>query len=100
MEETLQFVQTLQSPIRKVAGGCGRAARTRDTRIPVWTLVAYRNQGATDLDFLIQMIYQLRLLGYGIWTCYEVGQANQKISDDQLLNYATNLGRIILTENR
>jgi len=52
MEETLQFVQALQAPIRKVSGVCGGAARIRDTRIPVWTLVAYRNQGANDSELL------------------------------------------------
>jgi uncharacterized protein (DUF433 family) len=52
VEETFQFVQRLQAPIRKVASICGGAARIRDTRIPVWTLVAYRNQGATDLELL------------------------------------------------
>ena len=51
-------------------------------------------------NFPIQMVRQLRLLGYDILTSYEVGQANQKIPDDQVLDYATNLGRIILTENR
>ena len=52
VEETLQFVETLQAPIRKVAGVCGGEARIRDTRIPVWTLVAYCNQGATDSELL------------------------------------------------
>ena len=51
-------------------------------------------------NFPIQMVRQLRLLGYDILTSYEAGQANQKIPDDQVLNYATNLYRIILTENR
>ena len=52
VEELLQFVETLQAPIRKVAGVCGGEARIRDTRIPVWTLVAYCNQGATDSELL------------------------------------------------
>lgn len=52
VEETFQFVQTLQAPIRKVIGVCGGAARIRDTLIPAWTLVAYRNQGATNLELL------------------------------------------------
>ena len=46
------------------------------------------------------MVRLMRGLGYDILTSYEAGQANQKIPDDQVLNYATNLGRIILTENR
>lgn len=52
MEETLQFVQALQTPIRKVSGVCSEVARIRVSRIPVWTLVAYRNQGANDSELL------------------------------------------------
>ena len=52
LAETLKFIQTLQHPIRKTPGICGGAARIRDTRIPVWTIVAYRQQGATDAELL------------------------------------------------
>lgn len=50
LAETLKFVQTLQHPIRKTPGICGGAARIRDTRIPVWTIIAYQQQGATDAE--------------------------------------------------
>lgn len=50
--ETLEFVQTLQQPIRKTPGICGGAARIRDTRIPVWTIVTYKQQGATNSELL------------------------------------------------
>jgi uncharacterized protein (DUF433 family) len=52
LAETLKFVQTLQQPIRQTPGICGGAARIRDTRIPVWTIVTYQQQGATDSELL------------------------------------------------
>lgn len=52
LAETLEFVQALQQPIRKTPGICGGAARIRDTRIPVWTIIAYQQQGATDSELL------------------------------------------------
>jgi uncharacterized protein (DUF433 family) len=39
--------------ISKKADRCGGAACIRDRRIPVWGLVAYRQQGATD-EFILQ----------------------------------------------
>ncbi|MFB2979786.1 DUF433 domain-containing protein [Microseira sp. BLCC-F43] len=52
LAETLKFVQNLQQPIRQTPGICGGAARIRDTRIPVWTIVTYQQQGATDWELL------------------------------------------------
>lgn len=52
LAETLQFVETLQEPIRKTPGICGGAARIRDTRIPIWTIITYQQQGATDSELL------------------------------------------------
>ena len=52
LEKTLKFIQTLQHPIYKTPGICGGAARIRDTRIPVWTIVAYQQQGAPDSELL------------------------------------------------
>jgi len=49
---TLKFVQTLQHPIQKTPGICGGAARIRDTRIPVWTIVSYQLQGANESELL------------------------------------------------
>lgn len=45
------------------------------------------------------MVYLLRSLGYDVLTSYEAGQANQKIPDEQVLIYATNAARIVITEN-
>jgi uncharacterized protein (DUF433 family) len=50
---TLTYVEALQQPIQKTPGVCGGAARVRNTRIPVWTLVAYREQGAADEELLM-----------------------------------------------
>lgn len=52
LAQTLQFVQTLQHPLHKTPGICGGAARIRDTRIPVWTIIAYQQQGATEAELL------------------------------------------------
>ena len=43
---------TADSPIRKTPGVCGGDACIRATRIPVWTLVAYRNLGADDGELI------------------------------------------------
>ena len=52
--ETSHFQTTLtQKPaIRHTAGVCGGNACIRNTRIPVWTLVSVRSQGATDYELL------------------------------------------------
>jgi uncharacterized protein (DUF433 family) len=52
IEPALSYVETLQQPIQSIPGVCGGQARIRNTRIPVWTLVAYRQQGATDEELL------------------------------------------------
>lgn len=38
--------------IQKTPGVCGGHARVRHTRIPVWTLVSFRRQGATEQELL------------------------------------------------
>ena len=44
--------QTPLSAIETTQGICGGQARIRNTRIPVWTLVSLRQQGATDVELL------------------------------------------------
>ena len=46
------------------------------------------------------MVNLLRSRGYDVLTSYEAGQANQKIPDDEVLMYARNAGRTVITENR
>ena len=49
----LSFLQHNQNKlIQKTAGVCGGNARIRDTRIPVWTLVSFHQQGASDAELL------------------------------------------------
>lgn len=38
--------------IQQTPGICGGHARIRNTRIPVWTLVSFRQQGADDSELL------------------------------------------------
>jgi uncharacterized protein (DUF433 family) len=42
----------IETEIKHTPGVCGGDARIRNTRIPVWTLVSLRQQGATDSDLL------------------------------------------------
>lgn len=47
------MAQTIQTPlIQKTLGICGGNARIRNTRIPVWTLVSFRLQGASNEELL------------------------------------------------
>ncbi len=43
---------TQKDLIQKTPGVCGGNARIRETRIPVWTLVSFRQQGADDSELL------------------------------------------------
>ncbi|GJD21293.1 Protein of unknown function DUF433 [Rivularia sp. IAM M-261] len=52
IDQALTYVQMLQSPIQVTPGVCGGQARIKNTRIPVWTLVAYRKLGAPDEELL------------------------------------------------
>jgi predicted nuclease of predicted toxin-antitoxin system len=51
-------------------------------------------------NFPIVMVNLLRAAGHDVLTSYEAGQANQRISDDRVLQYATATNRILITENR
>jgi len=51
-ERTLLFERLSNTPIQVTAGVCGGQPRIRNTRIPVWTLVAFRKQGADDEELL------------------------------------------------
>ncbi|AFZ18584.1 DUF433 domain-containing protein [Allocoleopsis franciscana] len=51
-ERTLLFEQLRSKSIQVTAGVCGGQPRIRNTRIPVWTLVAFRQQGADDEELL------------------------------------------------
>ena len=52
-EESALLQERLQNrAIRQTAGVCGGNARIRNTRIPVWTLVSFRQQGANEEELL------------------------------------------------
>lgn len=42
----------ITATIQKIPGVCGGHACVRNTRIPVWTLVSLRQQGATEQELL------------------------------------------------
>ena len=51
-------------------------------------------------NFPKRVVEELRRLGHDVLTSYEAGKANQKIPDDQVLQFATSLNRAVLTLNR
>lgn len=51
-------------------------------------------------NFPKKVVEQLRLLGHDVLTSLDAGNANRKIPDDEVLHYATSLGRAVLTLNR
>src|SRR5687768_681057 len=53
-----------------------------------------------DENFPLRVVEELRRLGYDVLTALEDGRANQSITDLQLLERATELGRVVLTLNR
>ncbi|MEI6444480.1 MAG: DUF5615 family PIN-like protein [Nostocales cyanobacterium ELA583] len=54
----------------------------------------------TDENFPLEIIRQLRLIKYDVLTSYEAGQANQGIPDDEVLAFATQEKRVLVTLNR
>ncbi|RUR73381.1 DUF5615 family PIN-like protein [Chlorogloeopsis fritschii PCC 9212] len=42
----------------------------------------------------------MRSFGYDVLTSYEAGQANQSISDEDILNFAHKQDRVVITLNR
>jgi predicted nuclease of predicted toxin-antitoxin system len=51
-------------------------------------------------NFPIDAVIFLKKLGYDVLTSYEAGQANQGIPDDEVLAYATEQNRAVITLNR
>ena len=51
-ESSLLLTKLQTKSIQKTLGVCGGDARIRNTRIPVWTLVSFRQQGADSTEFL------------------------------------------------
>lgn len=53
-----------------------------------------------DENFPLFAVAELRNLGHDVLTAFEDGTANQKISDEEVLRRAAELGRVVLTLNR
>lgn len=53
-----------------------------------------------DENFPLDVVTELRRLGHDVLTAFEDGRANQRIPDKDVLERATELGRIVLTINR
>ena len=53
-----------------------------------------------DENFAVAVAVELRNLGHDVLTAFEDGKANQKISDDKVLERAVELSRAVLTVNR
>lgn len=51
-------------------------------------------------NFPKRVVEELRRLGHDVLTSYEAGRANQKIPDDQVLAFAHEQKRAVLTLNR
>lgn len=51
-------------------------------------------------NFPLDLVLELRLLGYDVLTSYEAGQANQSISDENVLRFAHERERVVITLNR
>jgi uncharacterized pyridoxamine 5'-phosphate oxidase family protein len=51
-------------------------------------------------NFDLQVVECLRELGHDVLTAAEAGNANQRVSDDKVLHFATQEKRVLLTFNR
>lgn len=51
-------------------------------------------------NFPRRVVIELRLLGHDVLTSHEAGRANQMVPDDEVLRFATEQGRAVLTLNR
>ncbi len=54
----------------------------------------------TNENFPLKIVERLRSFGYNVLTSFEAGRANQSILDEDVLLYAIETKRILLTLNR
>ena len=87
IDQALTYVQMLQSPIQVTPGVCGGLARIRNTRIPVWTLVAYRKLGAPDEELLANYPGLTAADLSAAWDYYKQypEQIDEQIAQDELI---------------
>lgn len=53
-----------------------------------------------DENFPLNFVKEIRGLGYDVLTSAEAGQSNQSISDENVLNFAQQEERVVITLNR
>lgn len=51
-------------------------------------------------NFPLPVVEELRRLGHDVLTVLEAGKAEQAVSDEEVLAFATSVGRVVLTLNR
>jgi len=51
-------------------------------------------------NFPFGVVEELRKLGHDVLTSLDAGRANQSIPDDEVLQFATSMNRVLLTLNR
>lgn len=51
-------------------------------------------------NFPLPAVIHLRALGHNVLTSQESGRANQRVSDEQVLRFATSQNRAVVTLNR
>ena len=51
-------------------------------------------------NFPLPVVEKLRQLGHDVWTIQETGKADQAVTDEEVLAFATTEGRAVLTLNR
>lgn len=85
VDQALTYVLRLQNPVQITPGVCGGQARIRNTRIPVWTLVAYRKLGAPDEELLTNYPGLTAASLSAAWNYYEQNreQIDQVIAQDE-----------------
>lgn len=54
----------------------------------------------TNENFQVKVVNYLREMGHDVLTSHEVGNANQRIPDENVLEFAAKASRILLTLNR
>ena len=69
---SIEVLRTQQSWIQKTPGVCGGDACIRDTRVPVWSLVAARRLGVSDEELLHYFVTPLSPADlHAAWAYYE-----------------------------
>ena len=54
----------------------------------------------TNENFPFPVVNELRDMGFDVLTSYEADQANKAIPDEDVLKFATDIGRAVITLNR